>query len=249
VSADSTHEAARGSVWRQSLSVAIATGAYGISFGAVSVAAGLSVWQTSALSLLMFSGGSQFAFAGVAASGGGPLAAVATAALVGSRNAFYGLQMAPLLRVRGLRRLVAVHLTIDESTAVGSAQLTTHPGRPDLVRLGFWATGVGVFVLWNAATLVGAIIGSVLGDPRRYGFDAAAAAAFLALLWPRLRDLDARWIGLTAAVVALGAVPFAPAGVPVLAAGGVALVAAASAARRHPEPVPGTGDGDIEDDG
>ncbi len=180
----------------------------------------------------MFSGGSQFAFAGVAAAGGGPVAAVATAALVGARNGFYGLQMAPLLRARGLRRTAAVQLTIDESTAVGSAQLTTRPGRPELVRLGFWATGTSVFVLWNASTALGAVVGSVLGDPRRYGFDAAAGAAFLALLWPRLRDADARWIALTAAVVALGAVPFAPAGVPVLVAGLIAGLAALRAVRR-----------------
>jgi len=224
---------ARGAVWRQSLSVGFATGAYGISFGAVSVAAGLSVAQTCALSLLMFTGGSQFAFAGVAAAGGGPLTAITTAALVGARNGFYGLQMAPVLQARGLRRLVAVQLTIDESTAVGSAQTAAYPDRPSLARLGFWATGGAVFLLWNAATALGAIIGEVLGDPRRYGFDAAAAAAFLGLLWPRLRDADARWIGLTAAVVALGAVPFAPAGVPVLAAGVAALASAWWAARRH----------------
>jgi predicted branched-subunit amino acid permease len=225
---------ARAAVWRQSLSVGLATGAYGISFGAVSVAAGLSVAQTVALSLLMFSGGSQFAFAGVAASGGGPVSAVTTAALLGARNGFYGLQMAPLLKVRGWRRLAAAQLTIDESTAVGSAQPALHPDRPELARLGFWATGLAVFVLWNAATASGAVIGSVLGDPRRYGFDAAAAAAFLALLWPRLRTADARWIAAAAAVVALGSVPFLPAGVPVLAAGTVALVAALVSGARRP---------------
>jgi predicted branched-subunit amino acid permease len=224
--------AARGPVWRQALSVGIATGAYGISFGAVSVAAGLSVAQTCTLSLLMFTGGSQFAFAGVAASGGGPLAAITTAALVGARNGFYGLQMAPVLRARGWRRLLAVQLTIDESTAVGSAQTAAHPRHPELARLGFWATGGAVFVLWNLATALGAVIGEVLGDPRRYGLDAAAAAAFLALLWPRLRDADARWIALAAALVALGAVPFAPAGVPVLAAGSVALGSAWWVSRR-----------------
>jgi branched chain amino acid efflux pump len=224
---------ARASIWRQSLSVGIATGAYGVSFGAVSVAAGLSVAQTCALSLLMFSGGSQFALAGVVASGGGPVTAVTTAALVGARNGFYGLQMATVLRARGLRRLAAVQLTIDESTAVGSAQVVAHPDRPELARLGFWTTGAAVFALWNAATLLGALIGEVLGDPRRYGFDAAAAAAFLALLWPRLQNADARRIGAAAAVVALGAVPFAPAGVPVLAAGLVASVAAGWTSRRR----------------
>jgi predicted branched-subunit amino acid permease len=229
---------ARAAVWRQALSVGLATGAYGISFGAVSVAAGLSVAQTCALSLLMFTGGSQFAFAGVAASLGGPLTAISTAALVGVRNGFYGLQMAPVLRVRGLRRLAAVQLTIDESTAVGSAQTVLHPGHPELARLGFWATGGAVYLLWNLSTLLGAVIGEVLGDPRRYGLDAAAAAAFLALLWPRLRSADARWIGLSAAVVALSVVPFVPAGVPVPAAGAVALAAAWWTARHRPGSVP-----------
>lgn len=211
---------------RQAWSVGLATGAYGISFGAVGVAAGLSVAQTCALSLLMFSGGSQFAFAGVVAGGSGPLAAIATAALVGARNGFYGLQMAPLLRARGLRRLAAVQLTIDESTAVGSAPLAADPPRPELGRFGFWAAGIAVFVFWNLATLAGALIGSALGDPRTYGFDAAAAAAFLALLWPRLKTADARWVALAATAVAIATVPFAASGIPVLLAGFGALLIA-----------------------
>jgi predicted branched-subunit amino acid permease len=223
---------ARAATWRQSMSVGIATSAYGVSFGALSVASGLSVAQTCVLSLVLFSGGSQFAVAGVAASGGGGPAAVATAALLGARNGLYGLQLAPVLAVRGLRRVVAAQLTIDESTAVGTAQLATHPDRPDLARLGFWATGVAVFVGWNAMTLVGAVVGDALGDPRRYGLDAAAAAAFLGLLWPRLRDAGTRRVAAAAAFVALAAVPVTPAGVPVLAAGAVAAAAGVLALRR-----------------
>jgi predicted branched-subunit amino acid permease len=160
------------------MSVGFATGAYGVSFGALSVASGLSVAQTCVLSLLLFSGGSQFAVAGVAAAGGSGAAAVATAALLGVRNGLYGLQLGPILAVRGLRRVVAAQLTIDESTAVGTAQLAEHPDRRDLARLGFWATGIAVFVGWNAMTLAGAVVGDALGDPRRFGLDAAAAAAF-----------------------------------------------------------------------
>ena len=211
----------RAGVVRQSLSVGVATGAYGISFGALSVAAGLTLAQTCALSLLMFSGGSQFAFVGVVGAGGGGAAAAATAGFLGARNGFYGLQMAPLLRERGVRRLAAAHLTIDESTAVGSAQ-TSGP----LVRLGFWATGLAVFLLWNLMTLVGALVGDALGDVRAFGLDAAAAAAFLALVWPRLRGRLPAAVAATAAAVALVLVPVAPAGVPVLAAALVAVAAA-----------------------
>jgi branched chain amino acid efflux pump len=226
--ADRRDEAADGPravVLRQALSIGVATGAYGVSFGALAVAAGLSVAQTCALSLLMFSGGSQFALSGVVGSGGSGLAAIATAGLLGVRNGLYGLQLAPLLRARGPRRLVVAQLTIDESTAVSTAQLAAAPDRPDAARLGFWATGTAIYLLWNAMTLVGAVIGDRLGDPRRYGLDAAAAAAFLALLWPRLRAAPARLVAGTAAVVAIGAVPLTPAGVPVLLAGGLALLA------------------------
>jgi predicted branched-subunit amino acid permease len=209
----------RAATLRQAASVGLATGAYGVSFGALSVAAGLSLGQTAALSLLMFTGGSQFAFIGVVGAGGSGTAATATAALLGARNALYGLQVAPLLGTRPALRPVAAHLTIDESTAVGTAQPT-----PETRRLGFWATGVTVFVLWNAATLVGALVGDALGNPGQWGLDAAAAAAFLALLWPRLRDRDARAAAAGAAVVATATTPVLPPGIPVLLATLVAVV-------------------------
>jgi predicted branched-subunit amino acid permease len=206
----------------------VATGLYGVSFGALSIAAGLDLPQTMALSLLMFSGGSQFAAVGVIGAGGAVGAVVATAGLLGARNGLYGVQVAPLLGVRGWRRLLAAHLTIDESTAVATAQPTRAA-----TRAGFWWTGAGVFILWNAFTLLGALLGDALGDPRRYGLDAAAGAAFLALLWPRLSGLDARQVrtvrvvAVAAAVVALALTPVVPAGVPVLAAAALAVVVGA----------------------
>jgi predicted branched-subunit amino acid permease len=92
-------------------------------------------------------------------------------------------------------------------------------------RLGFLTTGVSIFVLWNLATLAGAVAGNALGDPSAYGLDAAVGAAFLALLWPRLRSRRNQLVAVAAAAVALGIVPIAAAGVPVLAAAGVALIA------------------------
>ena len=210
----------RREVLRQSASVGVATGAYGISFGALSVTAGLSLWQTMALSALLFSGGSQFALVGIVAAGGSGVAAVATSSLLGIRNGLYGLQVARLLDVRGSRRAAAAQLTIDESTAVAVAQ----PERA-AARLGFWATGLAVFALWNLMTLVGALIGDLLGDPQRYGLDAAAAAAFCALLWPRLKNVETRAVAGVAALAALLVAPHAPAGVPVLVAALAAVVA------------------------
>jgi len=213
--------------------VGLATGAYGVSFGAISVAAGLSVAQTCALSLLMFTGASQFALVGVLAAGGAPLSGALTALLLGTRNTLYGLRLAPLLQWSGWRRLLASHLVIDESTAMS---VTRHSRAA--ARLGFLTTGLSVFVLWNLATFGGAIAGTVLGDPRTFGLDAAVGAAFLALLWPRLRDRRNRLVAVAAAAVALGMVPIAPAGVPVLAAAGVALLVGALSDRPDPTEIP-----------
>jgi predicted branched-subunit amino acid permease len=228
-------------VLRQSLWVGVATGTYAISFGALSVTAGLSLWQTIALSALLFSGASQFALVGIIASGGSGAAAVATSTLLGTRNGLYGLQMSRLLGLSGLRRVPAAHLTIDESTAMAVAQ-------PELAaqRLGFWGTGVSVFVMWPLMTIVGAVAGNALGDPRRFGLDAAAPAALCALMWPRLKSGDARAVAAVAAVIALVVAPHAPAGIPVLVAALAAIVAGVLP-RRRPEPAGRTGPGTPDD--
>ncbi len=218
--------AKQSSVTSVSIGVGLATGLYGISFGALSVAAGLDIWQTQVLSLLMFSGGSQFAFVGVIAAAGGVAsggavigAAIVSAWLLGIRNGFYAVRMAPILQRVGLGKLIPALLTIDESTAVSLGQQEMK----DQVK-GFWITGAAVFVFWNLMTFVGAVLGDALGDPRAWGLDAAAAAAFLGLLWPRLKEKQALAVAVAALLIATATTPHLPAGVPVLLAGLAAVV-------------------------
>jgi len=198
---------------RMGLSIAVATGLYGISFGALAVAAGLSVGQATALSLLMFTGGSQFAFIGVVAGGGSAGAAVGAASLLGVRNAVYGVQMNHLFLPRGWRKALMAQLPIDESAATTLSQ-----DEAAEQRRGFWTAGVGVFVLWNAFTLVGAVLGDALGDARCWGLDGAAVAAFLGLLWPRLKGREPVALALAAGLVTAAAIPWVAPGVPILLA-------------------------------
>ncbi len=217
--------AARRRVIRDALGIGIATGTYGLSFGALAAVAGLSLAQTCALSALMFTGASQFAFVGVIAAGGSAVAAGASAVLLGTRNALYGLHLSQLLGLRGLRRAGAAHLVIDESAAMSLAgglageqsSASADVGRR-LSRLGFYVAGGSVFVFWNLATLLGALGAQALSDPGRYGLDVVAPAAFLALLAPRLRDRSSWYAALLAVAVALATAPLLPAGVPVLLA-------------------------------
>ncbi|MDI1288719.1 MAG: AzlC family ABC transporter permease [bacterium] len=208
-------------ITRNALGIGVATGAYALSFGAISVASGLNAAQTQTLSLLMFTGGSQFALVGVLGTGGGALAAVMTAWLLGGRNSLYALALAPTLNVRGFKRLGAAHMTIDESTAMALA----HPDPPAAARRAFWHTGIAIFVLWNIGTLIGALAATAIGDPATLGLDAAIPAGFVALLWPRLVDRTMWAVALAGAAVALVLTPVLRPGVPVLAAGIVALVA------------------------
>jgi 4-azaleucine resistance transporter AzlC len=195
------------------LGIGIATGVYGISFGVLAVGASLSEAQACAMSLLVFTGGSQFAAVSVIGSGGSPATAVANALLLAVRNAAYGLSLARLLRGSWLRRAVAAQLVIDETTAMARAQDDERDARG-----AFWLTGVSVFACWNLGTLAGALAGAGLGDPARYGLDAMFPAAFLALLAPQLRQPGAPAAALAGALIAVVLLPLTPAGVPVLAA-------------------------------
>ncbi len=193
----------------KSLSVSIAVGAYGTAFGAAAVAAGFSVLQACLLSLLTFTGASQFAVIGVIGAGGSALTGIATASLLGFRNAIYSMIAKPILNVRGLKKLWATQITIDESIAVATAEEVR--GK-DAMRHGFWLTGGGVFFFWNLFTLLGALGAQAIGDPAEWGLDAAVPAAFLGLVWPRLKARRD-----SAAALALTLTPLVAAGLPIIA--------------------------------
>lgn len=214
-------DAQRSQVDRMAYSVSLATGIYGVSFGALAIAAGFNLWQALALSALMFTGGSQFAFIGVIAAGGAGNSALGAASLLGVRNAVYGMQNSMTLRLRGWRKYLGAQLTIDESTAVGLSQ-----SERELKLRGFWRTGIGVFVVWNLATIAGSLLGEQLGDPKVWGLDGAAVAAFVGLLWPRLTRPAPVAIAVLGAAVTILTIPVVPSGIPILIAALVAGVAA-----------------------
>ena len=196
---------------RTALSVAFTVGLYGAAFGAAGVTAGFSILQTCLLSILLFSGASQFAVVGIMGAGGSAISAIATATLLGFRNALYGLQMAPILKVGGLKRVLAAQITIDESTAVATLQENDEDRKR-----GFYVTGIGVYIFWNLFTYLGALGASAIGDPSVWGLDAAVPAAFCGLIWPRLKNKTQFIVSAIAIAWALLLTPIAPAGIPII---------------------------------
>ncbi|MEY3177117.1 MAG: hypothetical protein RLZZ629_253 [Actinomycetota bacterium] len=196
---------------RTAFSVAFTVGLYGAAFGAAGVTAGFSILQTCLLSILLFSGASQFAVVGIMGAGGSAVSAIATATLLGFRNALYGLQMAPILKVKGLNRILAAQITIDESTAVATLQENDADRRR-----GFYITGIGVYVFWNLFTFLGALGASAIGDPSVWGLDAAVPAAFCGLIWPRLKNKTHFVVSAVAIAWALLLTPITAAGIPII---------------------------------
>ena len=201
----------RNQVDRTALSVAFTVGLYGAAFGAAGVTADFSILQTCLLSILLFSGASQFAVVGIMGAGGSAVSAIATATLLGFRNTLYGLQMAPILKVKGLKRILAAQITIDESTAVATLQENDADRRR-----GFYVTGIGVFVFWNLFTFLGALGASAIGDPAVWGLDAAVPAAFCGLIWPRLKNKTHFVVSAVAIAWALLLTPITAAGIPII---------------------------------
>jgi 4-azaleucine resistance transporter AzlC len=216
------------SILRSALALGAAVGVFGVSFGVIAISAGLSVPMACAMSVFVFTGATQFAAVSVIASGGSPLSAIGSGLLLGLRHIGYGLALERTMRPESRRRLAAAQFLIDESTAMALAQ-------PDPVdaRRAFWSAGLSVFGFWNAGTLIGALFGSVLGDPATLGLDAVFPAAFLALIVPLLRERDGRLAALTGAAIAVVLVPLVAAGLPIVLAalGAVPVVAL----RRHAE--------------
>lgn len=213
------------------LTLSLAVGVFGVSFGVGAVSAGATVAQTCALSLLVFTGASQFSAVSVIGAGGSMSAALGGALLLAARNGVYGLAMAKRLPGPLALRLVAAQLTIDETTAMSAAQPDPHTQR-----VAFWFTGVTLYSCWNLGTLVGALAGSAI-DPQTFGLDAAFPAGFVAMVWPLLRHRRSAVAAGLGAVICLVLIPHTPIGVPILCASLAVLVGLAPLADGD-EPIP-----------
>ncbi len=218
----------RRAIRRQGLAIGVSVIPFGVAFGIACSEANLSTGEAMGFSVLMFTGGSHFAAVGVLGDGGSVGAAIIAAVLLAMRSLAYGVVMAPILTGSRWFRALASQLMIDESMAIGSAQV-----EPADQRYGYFSGGISIFALWNASTFVGAALVSSAGDlVTTWGLDATIPAAFLALLWPRLADPTQRAVAIGGAVIAMGLVPIATAGLPIIAA--AAAVALARIAPRRP---------------
>ena len=226
--------------WRDGLTMSLAVGVIGVTFGVFADAAGFDLVQIVAMSALACVGAAQFVVVGVIDSGGTEVAAVGSALLLAARYALYGPVVRRFLPSSLPGRLVAAQFVIDQSTAMAIAQTNRRDGTG-----AFWFTGVTLWLCWITGSVAGTALGGVMDNAEAWGFDAALPAIFVALLAPHLTTPEGRVAALVAAAVALGAVPFTAPGVPILLSV-VALVPAALVRARRESRSAGGGDSEPE---
>lgn len=191
---------------------------FGLSFGVLAQAAGLGVFAPIVMSATTFAGSAQFAAASVLGTGGSALAAVGAAALLNLRYAPISLTVAPSLGGSVWSRILQSQLIVDESWAVAQV------GGGRVNRRMFVAAGLVLYGCWTSGTTVGVLGAELVGDPMRFGLDAAFPALFLALLVPLLKTRQAVAAAVLGALIALAFVPFTAAGVPIMLASLACLI-------------------------
>jgi 4-azaleucine resistance transporter AzlC len=202
------------SVNRDIVFVCLAVGLVGLSYGAIAVASGFPLWLPMVQSVLVLAGSSELLFVGLVAAGGNPIAVACAGLLVNARHVPYGLALPPGVTGSGWRRLLGTHVMNDESVVFGLGYGSA----------AYWVCGLGVLIAWPGGAAAGALLGSVVHDTNAFGLDAMFPAVILALILPRLRDRGTLRAALAGVALALAAVPFLPAGAPVLLALGAIVI-------------------------
>lgn len=198
--------------------LAIAVAILGLVFGYQAARAGFSVLAAATMSATTFAGSAQFAAVAIVAAGGTVASALAAAVLLNSRYLLLGFTVAPAMRGPWWKRLAMAQLVVDETWGIAHSA----EGRFDAERL--LGAGAVLFVAHVGSTAIGAALSRGVTDPARFGLDAAFPALFVILIAPHLTSTAARGVAAAGATIALLLTPFAPAGVPILAAAAASLI-------------------------
>jgi 4-azaleucine resistance transporter AzlC len=197
---------------RAVLPLALATGVMGISFGVLAYSLNWGAVAPIVFSVITFSGTAQFAVASVLGGGGGVVPAIVAAVLLNSRFLPMGVAVGPFLKGGPLRRALEGQAIVDASWAMASRS----GGRFD--REFMIGATIPQVILWIAGTVVGVLVGGVVGDVERLGLDVIFPAFYLTLLVEELRGGGQTIaVVLIAVALALALVPFTSPGIPVIA--------------------------------
>ncbi len=173
--------------------------AFGLLYGVMARQVGFSPWETWAMSLIVHAGSAQFTALGMWGDTGA-IPIILTTLVINLRHLLMGASIAPYLRgVSSLWKALLALWMSDESYALAIAEYERGQGS----RRHFLGANVGIYLAWTISGPVGALLGTAIPDPGRYGFDLVFPLAFLGLLTAFLRDRAGLVVALGAGGLAL----------------------------------------------
>ncbi len=159
---------------------------FAIAYAVTGRAAGLSIWEVQLMSLTVFAGASQFAAAGMFASGTAAAGIIATTALLNVRHVLYGLSLSRQIPFTKVQRGIAAQFLTDEAYGVALVNGAKEAGGLSFSYL--LGAELSLYLIWNIATLAGALAGAFVPDPAALGVGVIFPLAFLGLLVPLLNN-------------------------------------------------------------
>lgn len=189
---------------------------FGMIYAVSALAAGLSPAQTLAMSLLVFAGAAQFTAVGMFAAAAAPLAVIITTLIVNARHVLLTASLMPHLRtVTPWRRVLLAAQLTDESYALGMSSFLEGRGSAAFTI----GANLSIYIVWQASTLIGILIGRAIPDPAAYGLDLVFPLTFIGLLTPLLRKAANRATALVALALTVGGALWLPGSWYILLAG------------------------------
>ena len=179
---------ARAAFWRGVLDetpLLIGVAPFGLVYGVLALASGLSPWQAFALSFILFGGASQIVFAQLWAALAPVFVLAGSVFVLNLRHVLYSAAMAPYFRALPLRwRIVLAYFLTDEAFAISISKLQSQHDMP-YKRYYFLGTGLTLWSGWQLSTLGGIWLGDLIPPALNLGF--AIPLTFIALVVPVLR--------------------------------------------------------------
>lgn len=175
---------------------------FGIVCGVSGLTAGASVWETLAMSLIIFSGAAQIAATQLIADGAPLAVIVLTCFVLSLRFLMYSAALAPHLRSLDSRwRNVLAFLLTDQAFAATIRRFRESKDLRANVSY-FLGSGALLWITWAVTTVAGRLLGSVI--PASWELDFVVPLCFIALLAPLLRDRVSVVVFAIAAIAVVG---------------------------------------------
>ena len=154
----------------------------GLSFGIIASSVGLNPFFVGAMSLFIYAGAAQFITVSMLSSGFPILSIVLATFLINSRMILMSMATAPFFkRYSVFKNIIIGTFLTDESFALGMNKQNYTNGR--LTYEWFSTANLVSYFTWSVSSVLGALLGGIVREPKALGLDFALVAMFIGLLY------------------------------------------------------------------